>query len=758
VKKLNQTEQFPYLFSLPFQYDNEWHTYRMQFESSSNILSIYRDNLILSASLFTFPNMKEASLKVGGFFQIRPDQTPKIYSYLPAYISSINIYNSAIVADSIHSQLIVPSCSSPGEVMYGGVCRSMSCSISGMVLDSNKCICPYGEYLNLFGKCSYCPFDSTVGSILPRTSIKDCQCIDNYIYSERQSQCVEAQPAYYPPVATFNFVTGYGPDAQLEKYIISQRYFPVGEMSITLAPPNNQSSEVDGWEYYVVKLIFNGTQILWTKSLNEHELLDFIYFANETGDYDLVLSTECDSHRAGITSKTSFHIRKRDLKPLIIPKPTDGVFDSPFQVKMLQPYRDKPSVVILCYGRDENNVTCVEYDDKKTYIFGPPVYLKLFCYGTYFTRLPGEIIHYYYPRTITPQQQAYLDNQKEWNDYLTKKELAIKEAEQRKNSSPLYQVFNPFVDWFNTYPNYLWFPIVAFVALVLYLIFLLIIRFFIARRINKLRRSKVKKYLKEQKKLNSYLNQFLPPPMREDNKPTEIDQTGYPSVDAVPPSTSVPQLVLMNGIRSPGQSASTRTLPTPPTSPLGRSVKSHLQAASTMIQEDDIEIELQDHGSINLPTRSNGDSHVTSTKQVTRTPPTPPATLQHRKHGKGPKYLLCGQCGDMARFWCIGCDNYLCVQCCSKDAPSHDGLRSKVMVCDHCMQSRAELREHFLKGTYFKLYGCKPCLDDLYKQRRVNRVGAVLKRCQQCLDEEISRTQPESKLCSNCIFLQSLKH
>ncbi|KAG2370768.1 hypothetical protein C9374_014226, partial [Naegleria lovaniensis] len=461
--------------------------------------------------------------------------------------------------------------------------------------------------------------------------------------------------------------------------------------------------------------------------------------------------------------------------------------------------------------------------------------------------------------------------------YLIKKQQTMKELEEKKKASPIYQMVNPFMEWIQIYPNYLWFPFVVAFALIVYLIFLLVLRFCVARYVQKKRKQKIKLYLKEKKEMREKLKKFLPPKFREESMteeeeldqdsdhrmieerideriigqqkslhdcsrktPKEMKRTNHDLSDSedeqdeednhslehkkfIPknsinnceiierndnsnrnheermPSTQLPQPILKS-----------RPLPNPrsyhsPSTRFQPSSLSHIQ-----INIQDIGASSQRMSTVSLASSSSSNkrkkalpnplsssafgssaaaapkgtpqvgqhsvnslnnapqndvdtfdiskhqnsSHTSQTQQhPSKHSNNNPGSRSRTELPKRPKYLVCGKCGAMARVWCHSCEHYLCIDCDQKDETSHsERSKSKVMICDHCMQPRSELKEHFLKGSNFKLYGCKKCMEELYKERKVNRVGSIVKRCTKCMDEEISKTNPQLKLCDNCIY------
>ncbi|KAL9654260.1 hypothetical protein ABK040_010292 [Willaertia magna] len=762
VKKFNSTPNDPKLITVAFPLDFNWHSYSLQFNYPSQVLSIYRDMQPIGSSLFSFNYTSSVdNFLVGGAFKIVKGDFPPVYYLWLGSFKNVKLYDQLIDSWASYSskEVVCPS----GTLFKGGKCISLSCQTDNFIVDSNQCICPWGRYKD-GDDCEVCPYSSTIGSSLPREQLKDCQCSQSMIFSYKNAQCVQAQPSLYPPLATFKMTGSYGPYKALEDSILSQFFYPVGETVITLAPNYNQT--VYGDEVYSIKLIKDGNNVLFSYDYDKNQLTQFKISSNETGDYDLIVSTERDGHRAGFTSKISYHIRERDLKPLIVPKPSDGEFDSPFQIRILPPYRSKPSIIILCYGSNELNVTCVEYDDKKQWVFGPPVYLKVFSYGTLFSRLPGEIISFFYPRTITKAQQMYYDNQKEWKSYLEEKEKVLKEKDQIRKASTMYRLFNPFNEWFNTYPSYLWFPIVCAFCLVIFIIVLFIARFYFAKRINKKRKLKIKKYLRQQKEMEKYLNQFLPPPYKykveEDNekkkkKKKKIVESNEATEEMNRSLSDNQNLTVIDN----NTENITAISDTPP-----------IRDRSNSIVEDEIDndeiqlldIQVEELGATskfnNLFRQNNSLQEVrTPQRNETRKPkplpqlPTNTSDMKRKKlssrSSNGPKFILCGQCGDIARFWCKGCNNYLCLECEMKDSVNHNNRKSRIMICDHCLQQKPQLREYYLKKNERKYFGCKQCLDLLIDEKKIKQVGVIIKRCTKCFDEQISQESTEP-LCDNC--------
>ncbi|EFC48214.1 predicted protein [Naegleria gruberi] len=835
VKKINSTETF--LISTSFAHDTDWHLFTLQYDELNKILTLFRDNSVIGTCYFSLSQSSSSSLVIGGLVNFL---SPTPTMFFPGMISNFKLYNSLLGNQILNQNYFTPqTCSFETSVLYGnGKCLTLSCPDSKMIQEpsTSTCLCPFGRFFNKdTSKCQACPMETTTGSLLPRKSIKDCQCLPDYIYSTKYETCVLAKSSLSPPSAEFHFFNSMGSYKELESTILSQMYYPVGEMKISFSPiefqfdefHNNETSPMD--YVYNIKLVFNQTKVVWSYAMNLEELKQFTYQANITGDYDLSMSTDCDGHRAGLLSKITFHIRERDLQPLIKPKPTDHQFDSPFQLRLLQPYKTKTSIVILCYGREESNMTCLEYDEKQLYIFGPPLHVKTFSYGPNFQRLPGPIISYYYERTYSEAQLSFIEKQKVFNENLAKKQENLKENEEKKKASVLYQVFNPFVEWFLTYPNYLWFPIVSGVVAIGYVVLLVVIRFCVARRINRKRKEKVKQYLKEKKDMEEYLKQFLPPPLREkgfddadelldsennssersgsetdesdSNNEETSDESGSEEDDSYEDDSSnndssdseskplskkrnesnVPKreariTIVENAVRNIPEK---KTLPSRPTlarfkeesfnnqvdvklqnigasrnrlngrnvignKPLPSLPQSSSESSSRNNQMKTERVSNSDIIEEETPTHSN--------RNIVRKKPLPKP--QPKKENQGPKYLLCGDCGGIARFWCKSCSKYMCIQCNQKDnSQLHETSKSKVMVCDYCLQPRSELREVFLKGnSQMKMYACKLCLEELYEDRKVNRVGSVLKRCTKCMDEEISKNQPEKKMCDNCIY------
>ncbi|KAF0972617.1 hypothetical protein FDP41_008866 [Naegleria fowleri] len=302
VKKLNPVKNEPRLLSLSFPYDTEWHNFILQYDEEKHVLSLYRDRAYIGSCLFALSQQQEFRLVIGGFFYFNATHTPSLYSYLPASgISNLRIYQGAIMDDLLLSSMKTSSSqwplwlnswceSTPGYALFGGKCIRVSCENDDMIYDSSsqQCICSYGYFSsnvsNVTPSCTACPFMTTTGSFLPRTSMKDCQCMHDYIYSEYYQECVMAQSSLLPPTPNFNFGQSYGPYKELEESILSQHFYPVGEMTITLELNEEDDIElIDPQDpslnlpqkVYQVKLLANGTQLLWSLQLSKNQLLSF---------------------------------------------------------------------------------------------------------------------------------------------------------------------------------------------------------------------------------------------------------------------------------------------------------------------------------------------------------------------------------------------------------------------------------------------------------------------------------------------------